>query len=461
LSQNIDKLVIYNRRFSIYVITMKLKEYFDEVKKMKLDESQKMAIFEEFIEKSYRQSFLKRWSFYVKVWVYTVLIVFFIYSFFPIIFYQSWKPNVVVTKIESITWGVYLETKFSDAENKTTITNVNKVFAKDVGKIVYAKWDFVILRKWKSIKTDKLLNWDYVVLSVWTDLKFKLNNWLYWKISWPAKLQIQYISWQGVYIINLLKWKYSQFSAQIFSWAIKLKSDDIVISPITNKNFNIKIVQQKKKKIIENVWKAPIVLEKVDKKVKKTLKAKEVAKVNGDIKIYKLIQDIKKGNIKTETKLSTWVDVNILDETMKLVPSVEQIKSLTQILYSKFISKDILNLINYYGKNWEDIAIKNLMYRILRIYKIFDLKIDSEILKAKIKSWKYDIDDLFLVLDQLISKLQESYYLEPSFVVKLKKLEAWILLLKKGFINTDLKYKSLQEVLEKNNLKNFKGKLLF
>ena len=83
---------------------MRLKDYFDDVRKMKLDESQKMAIFERFVEKSYKQSLFKRWSFYVKVGVYTVLIIFFIYSFFPIVFYQPSHQNnrVLLKRVTSV-----------------------------------------------------------------------------------------------------------------------------------------------------------------------------------------------------------------------------------------------------------------------------------------------------------------------------------------------------------------------
>jgi hypothetical protein len=146
----------------------------------------------------------------------------------------------------------------------------------------------------------------------------------------------------------------------------------------------------------------------------------------------------------------------------KIVPSYEQYSVLKEKLYSSFLEKDILNLINSYLNNLNtDIALNNLLYRVLAIYKAFDLQIDSEVLKAKIKTKSFDIDDLFLLIDQLIAKLTKKYYIEPVYINRLKKIEAWILLLKKNKINPD-KYNSFEEVFEKNPaLKKFRIQLEF
>jgi hypothetical protein len=451
---------------------MKLKDYFNQVSKEKLSDSQKMAIFEKFVEKTYKKSLLRSVSFYFKIWVYTVLIVFFLFSFFPFIFYKTSSnfsaKTTKITSIKSVTTWVYIE----NVGKKVNKKSLNTAFANYIWKIIYAKWNFSIIRSWSVIKTDKIFQWDYLLLDKYSYLKFSINSGVIAVIKWPAKLNIFYDKFSRKYIINLIDWKFFNLSGSLNSWgSVEVKSQDLIVEPKDKKDINFKIVENNKKvKFVENEWKAPILVKKISKKkaIKKVVLPNQKVEVNDEIKLIKnLKKQIESWKLSKTVNISWDNTYNVLVmSSTKVVPTEDQMSSFKILIYPSFVRKDIYNLVYYYlkgNKSAYNIALKNIFVRILKIYKTFGLKIDSEILRAKIKWWNYNLDDLFLIVDQLISKLNNRFYILPEDIFVLKKIEGWIIILKNQKFGSfsDEKISSLEQILKVLKLGKFKSKLLF
>ncbi len=442
-----------------------LRDYFEEIKEIKLSEEKKMKIYENILGKQYRHNFLYKAKFYLKVFGYTFVILLLLLSFYPVINFDK-RSNYIVKKITFITGWIYTEK--SEKINNTNLLSYNKVFADWIGKIINVKGDFSIIRNNNVIKTDKILDGDFLIIDRNTYLEFGIGSWYVWRILWPAKIKI--VKSKDGYTLNLIYGQYLELEKTAHTDdKIKVVTDNFELIPKDEDKVSFKIVENWKNKIVENRGKTPLIIKKIKTKKQVVLSKDQVAQVDGDIKILvKMIKSWKieeKYSIKDNKSFTELGNIDLNKEfskEYKIVPTQNQIIELRQLLYPSFLKKDILNLINSQNdKAKQEIAINNLMYRVLKIYKLFDLKVNSEILKAKIKFKTFNIDDLFLLIDQLISKLKQKYYIEPKYTYRLKQIEAWILLLKSWKLKA-INYNSFDEIFEKNkNLKKYKNKLDF
>lgn len=57
------------------------------------------------------------------------------------------------------------------------------------------------------------------------------------------------------------------------------------------------------------------------------------------------------------------------------------------------------------------------------------MKIDSSIIASNLDGLR--LDSLMIALDQLSVKIDEKYYVDPTYVTRVKKLLSWVIVLKK------------------------------
>lgn len=57
------------------------------------------------------------------------------------------------------------------------------------------------------------------------------------------------------------------------------------------------------------------------------------------------------------------------------------------------------------------------------------MKTDSSIIASNLDGLR--LDSLMIALDQLSVKIDEKYYVDPTYVTRVKKLLSWVIVLKK------------------------------
>jgi len=135
LSQK-KNIIVLNKSYNIYnyIVNMKLKQYFEDISKQKLSEEEKMKIYENFLHKIEAKSNLARFSFYLKVWVFTLFFVIILYILIPFVFVDKNNKQISINK--SVYTGLYIKEK----ENKSN-KSFNKVYANVIWKILDLKGD--------------------------------------------------------------------------------------------------------------------------------------------------------------------------------------------------------------------------------------------------------------------------------------------------------------------------------
>ena len=111
---------------------MKLNDYFKQQKYQMKDED-KLIAYEKFVYKIRKDSIFYRISFYVKVWVYTLFLLFLFFSLFA-----PWN---------NLKKWIFLQYK-------------NTVYADYIGKVITSTWGFEIYENWKLLNTNLIKKWN-------------------------------------------------------------------------------------------------------------------------------------------------------------------------------------------------------------------------------------------------------------------------------------------------------------
>lgn len=417
---------------------MKLKEYFNSQKGIKFSQLEKMNVYEQFLQKSERVSFSKKMSFYWKIWVYFTFIMFLILSFyFPVVYYNNKNNTPKITKIG--TW--YLIWEFSSSDP-------NLARADWVWEIIEAQGEIKILKDWQEVDTNLIHDWDEILLVNDAQLKFQVNSWAMASIQWPAKFSINQMlteSWNNNYIINLVYWEYFEIKKdQTQEDNLIIKTQDFEVEPeYVNNKLDIKIVSQWDKKILENRW-WDVVVKKVvnNKKTFSSVKTNQKVEIDEEVKLLQevnqITQQIKTWEIETTYEL-TWeetqdtVDINTVVWDLRQVLENEEMDEFKKLVYPKFLATDLENFVVSYlhwDKSRYEVSYNNLFSRIEKIYSLFGFALDSEVLKYKTQIDETSIDDIYMVVDQLVAKIDKSYYVPPQYTKRIKAVLAWLVILK-------------------------------
>lgn len=414
-------------------------------------------------------------SFYWKVWVYTLFLVFLFFSFYyPYIVWEKTTQDTTEIKISHVGTWYFIGHDFT--ENTFNSSFIAEAYT--VGKIIESNWDFKILKDGQEIQSDEIDNWDLIVLMNNSELKFSVNSGTNAFIKWPAKFDITYLwleNWTPKYVINLNYGSYFEIVSD------SVNTDNLVIKTekieIESKNLwdrlDLNIKTQWERQIIENRW-WEIVMKKVVNNQKKyaSLKTNQTAQIDDDIKLLQEVKTIamqvKKSDIE-ESYSITWdvysgfegietlVPLMSGDLETKLILSDEKMAELKRLLTPSFLQNDIewisITYLNW-NEDWYDISYDKLITRIDKIYSIIGW--DAW------KSSSHDMQYLYIVLDQMINEINNNYYIPDDYLNRMRTVLEWISLLKeKDFWKFKTKAIEFDKIFDKLWLQNEHNSLIF
>lgn len=426
---------------------MKLRDFFDERNHIKASDQQKLAIYEQFLQKSWRFSLFKKISFYSKIWVYTIFIVFLSYSLYIPHINNSWVSDI--KKMIWIEWDYSISSSLVSADY--------------VWKILKTDWFFEVIKDWDVFDTDLISSWDIVNLFDWSWMEFEVTTWTYWRIEWPSSFSINLI--EDYYYINLLSWDYFKFSSnEISNDNLIIVSEEFHIQAKDSSFWlNLLITSEWEKKTIENSW-SEVIISNSETNEELSVMWNSLVQIDEEtrilIEIKKLVDEIVSNDLWFEFELeiddfwsnnnnledidnnSTIVD-NIWNDTIsnissildwwKRVLSVDKFEKLKNATHVSFLKRDLENLVLHY-LNWNTsayhISYDNFYSKIIQLYWIFDFEIYSELIHIQNNISSKSIDNIVVILDQLISRLSKEYYIPDVYMKRLKVLLAWSVILR-------------------------------
>lgn len=412
---------------------MRLQDFFEKNRKV-LSEENKLKIYNNFVLKKNKKYSYSRISFYLKVSVYTFILIFLINSLYlPI--WNSTIDNEELQVTNVWTWFVTV----SKIE-----TNLNVVKADYIGDIIEAQWNIIIKKDWKEFETDVIYNWNTVLLENDAAIKFTVNSWSMASIEWPAEFSVFFIwkiEWVDNYVINLIYWKYLEIKKEEKSNDnIFIQTNDFLIEWWNNSEMNFTIESRWEEQIVENKWWDIMITKLINnKEIKSEVKKNEIAKIDDDeIKLIKEIeQKIKKWDISISYNMDSWKNINdswefeintskLLEYETKNILSKSDNLKIKNYLNANFLMKDIKNIVLFYlkwDKNSYNLSYRNLQTRLVKIWNILNL--DNNLKKYK---W-YEIVKLRSFVEILLSKMNEGYYMPEKYLNRLEVLKTWLILL--------------------------------
>lgn len=427
---------------------MKLKQYFETQKKIECTQEQKLFIYNKISNKIQKRSLFSYISFYKKVWIYFMITVFLLLTFYSSYIFET-KPDYQIAKI----WSWYIvQQKVQD--NKTIVQ------ATTIWKVIETIWGIKIIKNWIETPWNILSDWDNILLLTWAQMKFEVISWSQAFIKWPAQFSLKYVwdeQWRKMFVVNLIYWDYFEVlsnNTELNNLIVKTNDFEIESQKVTD-SMNITITWQWDKKIIDNKW-WDIVVKKItnNKKVFSSIKTNQKAQISEEVQIIQEVKYISKqvkekqisqtyditwiNNSEVQTWIQTTVNFTtpqtseILNDS-KIVMDEKQLEDFKSLIYPWFLKKDIENLsISYLKWNQDSfrVSYENYLLRIKKIYKLLDLQFDSKIVEYNLENQTVTINDLVTITDQLYAKIDKWYYVPNTYLKRLKSVLWWLLLLK-------------------------------
>ena len=385
---------------------MNIKDYFAIKSKNKLLNEKKFTIYSDFMELRDKKSIFLKFSFYSKVVVYTIALFFLINSL-----YGNFPINIPLTDdVKVQRW-------------------LNVVSAWSIGKIVKFEWDFKIQQSWKDIVSDEIFDNDILILWERSTLTFTVNSWINSYIIWPARLQIKLTNNEdgnNKYVFYMMDGTYLNVRSNKENNYMLIKAEQLEIIPDTW-FVNLTLSSKNWNRIVENNWDDITVKKELTKNIKNSkivnLTKNEKLIILEDKKI-KAIKNTFDSNSKQYQLDNKW--------NIKIIANIKQISILNNELNENNI-RDRIQKIVLWNIKWDtkkyDRWLARLAKDISDIYRQLDIVVDSEILKMKLNKWKISIDDVQLLIDQLISKLDNSFIIPWVYIDKLKLILWWIIII--------------------------------
>lgn len=378
---------------------MKFEEYMKQ-QRLKMKEENKLLVFGEIQNKIQRESIFSKVFLYSKVSIYSLLVFFVIFGLF--------------IKTDN--------TRYS-SKDLTIKNNINTVNAAYVWKVIKSEWDFDIIDNGKKINKNLIEKWDIISLWINANISLKVNKGINLYLIWPARLKVDYyVNNEGIkiYTLDMLDGNYISVTSNLPSDKIILKSN------ILNIESNDKLIDLRYQKrwnavIVENNgWNILI------KNNKKIFSLKKKEKIIIWERNLNKIKNILNSNYKNYKVDENW--------TLKTILSSDKLKKLWNILERKNIIiavwKYVLWSVNK-DNNWRTSWKKQLIKTINNTYNLLNIK-EPHLIKNKLqKKQDINIQELEVLVDNLISKINKNYILIDQYKKRLKIILAYLVIIEK------------------------------
>ena len=378
---------------------MKLNEYF-KWQKCKLCDEQKLLIFDDVKSQITRESIFTRFSFYVKVSVYSLILVF-LFS------------------------GIFLDFQNKVSDNVEIDTKVNTVQADFIWKVIQSDWVFEIYDNNKKLDTNLIRKWNTVVLKDNSYVKVAINEWIKVYLLWPAKISVDLEkseNWKDIYILNVIDWDYITLKSNSDKDKIVLKSKYLNIES-NDKNIDIKYEEKKGVSIVENNG-GSIIIKNKDKIIPLDKQEKLIV-LNDDDKKY--IESLFSDDY-TKYQLSDW--------NLKKVISSNDLKVFDTLLDKEAVILSVWQYVLWKINNNSLLSVwwwKQLYNTAKTLYKVLGRDFDKP----------YSDKNLEKVLTKLLNRLEGSYILPDVYIQRLKVMLAYVIIVNKVNIPKWRKFNSL------------------
>lgn len=213
---------------------MKIQEYFDRQKQIKLTDIEKLNLYHDFLSKTQKnKSLTKRYLNFSKSFAYSFLIFVLLTSIFGIYFQKN----------STIDFGNF---GFSISHNNNW---ANTVQASYIAKVVEFQGDYHIENDGNTYRSSNIASNDNIILKKWAKLVFNINLGTQAIVVWPAKFSlIQDPVNKNTYFLTLKEWDYMEIKT-----LAKSKNQE-----------NIEVILPDNSKIKNNFKKIDFQLSKID-----------------------------------------------------------------------------------------------------------------------------------------------------------------------------------------------------
>ena len=152
---------------------------------------------------------------------------------------------------------------------------------------------------------------DIITLSEWTDLLFNLTDWTQAKIVWPAEFSIS--KWEEWYQISIIDWKFFRIYCPECVSDIEIVTPDMSIRQEKDQVLDVHIAKEDDgKMLVKNDWDDVAITTKDDDKKETKLASAELVSITKDSEVIDIVDDVDlmsafmaKNNISATFTLST------------------------------------------------------------------------------------------------------------------------------------------------------------
>lgn len=372
-----------------------------------MPEKDKLITYEKIRQHIENESIFSRLSFYAKLVVYSIFLLF-------------------------IFFGIF---NFQLPSNKPAI---NTTYANYIGKIITSTGGFQILENGKVIEWNLIKKWSILKVNKNSHLTIQVNEWIKLYIIGPAKIKFDSysVNKEDIYLINMIDWHYLTVKSNLAKDKIVIKSDYLNIQ--SNDQFiDLKYEKSSNVTIIENNW-WNIIVQKNEKVLSLDSKEKLIILADNDVQH---IKDIFSDNYKKYQLM--W------SGHIKEVITADKVKKLSNILEKRNVIiatwKFVLWKLNK-DKKWEESWKKSLIKIIQITYNILWIEI-PRLLKQKIQTNQITTIDMQNLIDYLLSEIEKKYVIPADLVQRLKVILAYLVIVEKIQHKTNQTFSNLSHLV--------------
>jgi len=360
-----------------------------------MPELDKLLVYEKVRQHIEKESIFTKLSFYTKVGVYSIFLLF---LFFGLFYHQTQiSPNIKVS--------------------------TNTVYADYIGKVITSTGEFQILENGKPIKTNLIKKGDILQVEKNSHLTLKVNQWIKLYVVGPAKIQLDNYSdtnWKEIYVVNMVDGDYLTVKSNSAKDKIVIKSKFLNIES-NDKFIDLKYEKKKYATIIENNgWN--VIIKNKSKVLSLDKQEKLIMLPNDEIDH---IKNIFSDNYKKYQLTSKGTIKEVI--TSKQITQLSNILNKTAVILATW--KFVLWKLNQ-DTNWEKSGKTQLIQIIKNTYSILWIKIPP-LLETKIQNNQITVIDLQNLIDYLLTEIENKYVIPDQFVKRLKVILAYLVIVEK------------------------------
>ena len=365
--------------------------------------------------------------------------------------------------------------------------NPNGVRADYVAEIIEFNWEYSLERGGINLPIQDLKlieDWDIVTLSEWTDLLFNLTDWTQSKIIWPAEFSVT--KWEKWYQVSLVDWKFFRIYCPDCTSEIDVVTPDVSIHQDKNQALDVHIAKEDDwKLLVKNEWDSIVITtKKWDNKEETKLTSTELISVTQNSETIDILNDsdlmslfMAKNNISATFTLSTekveWpsIDIKPSNDMLAINTADAQSNNIDTIPSMGIVPQDnpllewIIDIISsdltvtweidesvsldlWIESDWQQVPNPDQMQSLKSnlnsffLMNLFESIYNEE--KAQQSIWKLadrintvassfgysdhasdDLSNIKSVVLTLKSKLENDWYISPSYILQLEKISNW------------------------------------